>query len=128
MKLSNRSLLNSINVFTKLNQLELPIKVAFIILKNTKAVEKELTNYFEARERLVKQYAILNEEGQAVPDEYGNLQFKDECVGKWNLDINELLDLEVSIDLQTISIDDLLRSDLSMTPTELSNIEFMIKD
>ena len=86
------------------------------------------TNYFEAREKLVKQYAVLNEEGQAVPDEYGNLQFKDECVGKWNSDINELLDLEVSIDLQTISIDDLFRADLSMTPTELSNIEFMIKD
>ena len=128
MKLSNRSLLNSINVLTKLNQLELPIKVAFIILKNTKAVERELTNYFEAREKLVKQYAVLNEEGQAVPDEYGNLQFKDECVGKWNSDINELLDLEVSIDLQTISIDDLFRADLSMTPTELSSIEFMIKD
>ena len=83
MKLSNRLLLNSINVLTKLNQLELPIKVAFI---------------------------------------------KDECVGKWNSDINELLDLEVSIDLQTISIDDLFRADLSMTPTELSSIEFMIKD
>ena len=40
MKLSNRLLLNSINILTKLNQLELPIKVAFIILKNTKAVEK----------------------------------------------------------------------------------------
>lgn len=128
MKLSNRSLLNSINVLNKLNQLELPIKVAFIILKNTKAVEKELTNYFEAREKLVKKYAILNEEGNAVPDEYGNLQFEDECVGKWNSDVNELLDLEISIKLQTISIDDLFKSDLSMTPTELSNIEFMIKD
>lgn len=128
MKLSNRLLLNSVNVLSKLNQLELPIKVAFIILKNTKLVEKELTNYFEAREKLVKQHAILNEEGQAVSDEYGNLQFKDECVGKWNSDINELLDLEVSIELQTISIDDLFKSDLSMTPTELSSIEFMIND
>lgn len=128
MKLSNRALLNSINILNKLNQSQLPVKVAFIILKNTKTVDKELVNYFEAREKLVKQYALLNEEGQAIPDEHGNLQFKEGCVEKWNSDINELLDLEVEVEMQTMSTDDLFKLDLSMTPNELGIIEFMIED
>lgn len=128
MKLSNRSLLNSINVLNKLNHSELPIKVAFIVLKNTKEVEKELANYYEMREKLVKKYAVLDDEGNPVPDEYGNLKFEDDNVQKWNSDINELLDSEVNIKLQTLSIHGLFKSELCVTPSELAMIEFMLKE
>lgn len=128
VKLSNQTLLNSLNTLTKLNQLELPIKVAFIVLKNTKEIEKEMSNYYDAREKLVKQCAILDVDGKPIPDEYGNLQLKDGCSEKWNLDIRELLDIKINVKLQAVSVNELFKTELSMSPSELSTIEFMIKD
>lgn len=128
MKLSNRELLNSVNVLSKLNQSQLPVKVAFVILKNTKEIEKELTNYFDAREKVVSQYAVLDDEGKPIPDEGGNLQFKEDCIEKWNSDIQELLGIKYSVNLQMVSINELFKSELSISPSELSLIEFMLKE
>ena len=40
MKLSNEVLVSSVSVLGKLNQLELPVKVAFILAKNIKEVDQ----------------------------------------------------------------------------------------
>lgn len=128
MKLNNRVLVECIGTLRKLNQSELPVTVAFIIMKNTKEIEKEVSNYYAAREKLVQQYAILDETGNAVPDEYGRLQFKEGCVEKWNADIDELLEIDVKAKIQVISMHDLVKSELAITPSELSVIEFMIED
>ncbi len=128
MKLSNQALLNCVSVLRRLNQLELPVKVAFVLSKNAKVIEKELGHYSEAREKLVKKYAVLDENDMPLADEHGNLQFKEGCIEDWNSDINELLNIDVNVKLQTLSIHDLFKSDLRITPAELSLIDFMLKE
>ncbi len=128
MKLSNQALLNCVSVLRRLNQLELPVRMAFVLSKNAKLIEKELGHYSEAREKLVKKYAVLDENDMPLADEHGNLQFKEGCTENWNADINELLNIEVNVKVQLLSIHDLFKSDLMITPQELSLIEFMIKE
>ena len=62
MKLSNQTLVNSIPVLSKLNQLELPVKVAFILAKNIKEVDQSLGSYNETRNKLLRQYAEKDEQ------------------------------------------------------------------
>lgn len=128
MKLSNQSLLNSINVLSKLNQLELPVKVAFMLSKNIKEVDKGLEGYNETRKKFLSQYAKKDDEGMPKVDEHGNIIFKEECQEKWVRDIQELLELKTEVKIQKLSTHDLFKADLFISPSELLAIEFMIKE
>ena len=128
MKLSNQMLINSIHVLGKLNQLELPVKVAFILSKNIKEVDKSLESYNETRKKLLDQYAEKDENEMLKSDEGGNIIFKEGCQEKWIQDIQELLELKTNVKIQTISTHDLFKAEISISPLELETIEFMIKD
>ena len=128
MKLSNQTLVNSIPVLSKLNQLELPVKVAFILAKNIKEVDKTLESYDETRKKLLVQYAEKDENEMPKSDDYGNIVFKEDCQEKWVQDIQELLGLKTNVKIQTISTHDLFKAEISISPSELEKIEFMIND
>ena len=128
MKLSNETLVNSIPVLSKLNQLELPVKVAFILAKNIKEVDKSLESYNETRKKLLVQYAEKDESEMPKSDECGNIIFKEGYQEKWIQDIQELLELKTNVKIQTISTHDLFKSEISISPLDLEKIEFMIKD
>lgn len=128
MKLSNEALVNSIPVLSRLNQLELPVKVAFILAKNIKEVDKSLESYNETRKKLLNQYSEKDENEVLKSDEGGNIIFKEGCQEKWIQDIQELLELKTNVKIQTISTHDLFKAEISISPLELQKIEFMIKD
>ena len=127
MKLSNQTLVNSIPVLSKLNQLELPVKVAFILAKNIKEVDQSLGSYNETRNKLLRQYAEKDEQGMPKADEMGNIIFKEGCHEKWMEEIRELLELKVNLKIEKIPTHDLFKAEISISPSELEKIEFMIK-
>ena len=127
MKLSHQTLVNSIPVLSKLNQLELPVKVAFILAKNIKEVDQTLGSYNETRNKLLRQYAEKDEQGMPKADEQGNILFKEGCHEKWIEEIRELLELKVNLKMDPISTHDLFKAEISISPAELEKIEFMIK-
>lgn len=128
MKLSNEVLVSSVSVLGKLNQSELPVKVAFILAKNIKEVDKSLGSYNETRNKLLRQYAEKDEQGMPKADEMGNIIFKEGCYEKWTEGIRELLELKVNLKIEPISTHDLFKAEISISPAELEKIEFMIKD
>ena len=127
MKLSNEVLVSSVSVLGKLNQLELPVKVAFILAKNIKEVDQSLGSYNETRNKLLRQYAEKDEQGMPKADEMGNIIFKEGCHEKWMEEIRELLELKVNLKIEPISTHDLFKAEISISPSELEKIEFMIK-
>lgn len=127
MKLSHQTLVNSIPVLSKLNQLELPVKVAFILAKNIKEVDQTLGSYNETRNKLLRQYAEKDDQGMLKADEQGNIIFKEGCHEKWMEEIRELLELKVNLKMDPISTHDLFKAEISISPAELEKIEFMIK-
>lgn len=128
MKLTNRKIVQDANFLGALTQKQLPIKISYAIAKNVSKIEKELDIYNKERQKLLDKYCIKNEEGKNKIDENNQLKIADEHLETWNKDINELLDIDVDIDIHKFKIDDLLNSNVDLTPAELMLIEYMIEE
>lgn len=126
--LSNEKIVNMTGVLGAVNNTQLPIKIAYAISKNINKIENELKAYNIEKAKLIDKYAEKDEEDKLKTDEQGNVNIKEEYREDWNRDITELLSIENEIDIHMIQLEDLLNSDYSISPAELSVIDFMIND
>lgn len=124
MKLSNERLINSIGVLSKLNNSELAVKTSYKLSKNIKTLDKEIVLFNEEKQKLINKYAVKNEKGENKI-ENGNFEIADR--ENFNKEYRELLDIEVDVKIEKINIDELAKSDLTITPGELSLIDYLIK-
>lgn len=128
MILSNREIVNTINTLSELNTMQLPIKVAYAVSKNTIKIESELSVYNAEKSKLVNKYGEKDEEGKVIADELGNINILEEHRDDWNRDIQELLSIENEVDIHKIKLDDLLSIDYNISPGQLTSIDFMIEE
>ena len=128
LNLSNERVVNTINALSKLNNAQLPIKVAYAISKNANKIESELKVYNTEKAKLVNKYGEKDKEGKLKVGENGNVSLKEEHIEDYNRDIKELLSIENEMDIHMIKLDDLLNSDYNISPSELSAIDFMIEE
>ena len=128
MKLTNRKIVNDANFLGALTNKQLPIKISYAIAKNISKIEKDLELYNKEKQKLVDKYCIKDEKGNNKIDENNQLKIADENLDDWNKSINELLDIEIEIDIHKFNINDLLNSNLDMTPSELILIDYMIEE
>ncbi|WP_195952607.1 hypothetical protein [Clostridium saudiense] len=128
LNLSNERIVNTINALSKLNNAQLPIKVAYAISKNVNKIESELKVYNTEKAKLVNKYGEKDKEGKLKVGENGNVSLKEEHIEDYNRDIKELLSIENEMDIHMIKLDDLLNSDYNISPSELSAIDFMIEE
>ena len=128
LNLSNETVVNTINALSKLNNAQLPIKVAYAISKNVNKIESELKVYNTEKAKLVNKYGEKDKEGKLKVGENGNVSLKEEHIEDYNRDIKELLSIENEMDIHMIKLDDLLNSDYNISPSELSAIDFMIEE
>lgn len=124
MKLSNEKLANSINVLNKLNNSELAVKTSYKLAKNIKTIDKEIVLFNEERQKLINKYAAKNEAGE---NKIENETVEIADIENFNKEYRELLDIEIDIKIEKINIDELAKSDLTITPGELSLVDFLIK-
>ena len=64
LNLSNERVVNTINALSKLNNAQLPIKVAYAISKNVNKIESELKVYNTEKAKLVNKYGEKDKEGK----------------------------------------------------------------
>lgn len=126
MKLTNQELLNSIPTLQKLSQKQLPIKVSYTISKNIKAIEEELKIYEEERQKLIKKYAELDKEGKPKVNDNGNYIIKQENQLDFNKEVLELLNIETDVNISKIDLNAL--EGLKISPSELTSVNFLIKE
>lgn len=124
MKLSNEKLANSINVLSKLINMELPIKLSYAFSKNITKIDRELEVYNKERQRLIEKYGEKDEEGKLKVKEDGNINILD--VDNFNKDIKEILEIETDIDIHVIDLDS-VNEDIKITPGDLIVIDYMFK-
>lgn len=124
MKLSNEKLANSINVLSKLTNMELPIKFSYALSKNITKIDRELEVYNKERAKLIDKYGEKDEEGKLKTKEDGTINITD--VENWNKDLKELLEIENEIDIHVIDLDS-VNADINITPGELMVIGYMFK-
>lgn len=124
MIVKNEKLVNSVGVLSKLNNMDLNIKVSYAIAKNITKIEKELEVFNKEKAKLIDKYGEKDEEGNLKVDEYGNVNIIDK--ENWNKEFKELLEIENEIDIHKINEEDLFKCDnANITPGELMLVDYM---
>jgi hypothetical protein len=127
MKLSNEKLVNSIEVLSKLINMNLNIKASYMIARNISIIENEVSIYNSEREKLINKYGKKDEDGKLKLNENNTIQLEEDYLEDWNKDIKELLELEVDVNIEEINKEDLFKCNCDISPRELILINFMIK-
>lgn len=123
-KLTNFNMLRGIDTLAVLATTRLPIKLSYEVKKNIEIISRELKTYDEEREVLINKYGEKDKGGK-VKIENNNFIIKD--VENFNKDIKELQSIEVEVDTFDISLDALLNTNIELTSSELTSIEFLLK-
>ena len=94
-------------------QAKLPGKVAYRLAKNIRAIQPELDAFNDARNKLMQELGKPSEDGQ-------NYLFEGENGEIFTKEINSLLDMEVTITLMRVSLDEL--QTISLEPGHVANL------
>ena len=70
---------------------------------------------------LIKKYGEKDENGELVTDDNGNCKILNEGLDEFSKELNELIETEVEINANKISIESL--DDKEFTPTEMAQLE-----
>lgn len=124
IKVKISSLLNSTEALQKLAGTDLKAKLAWQVARLLKAAEAELQSFNEARTNLIKKYGEKDENGELITDENGNCKITPDFIDTFSNELNELIDSEVEISANKISINDL--DNTNFTPSEMTLLEDFI--
>lgn len=119
------TVIGSMEAIKKLLDNPIKGKTAYKIAKLVKKMEEEYALFNESRLKLLNKYAVKDEGGQPVV-ENGNYKVLPESIANFNQEIAELLDAEVSFDLEPISLEEI--GDIEFTPAEMLMIDSFIKE
>ena len=117
-------LINSTEVLQKLAGTSLKARLAWQVARLLKAAEGEIQSFNETRLNLIKKYGVKDESGELITDEKGNCQIIPEGIEDFSRELNELIDTNVEINANKISIDDL--DNIEFTPSEMDILKIFI--
>lgn len=81
-----------------------PVKFAFAMSKNAKAVEKANKDFEEARFKLLDEYNVKDKAGEPTYKATGQMDIALEHRAAWEKEIRELLDIEVEFNVHMASM------------------------
>lgn len=119
-----KQIVNSQSSLKKLLELNLPIKIAYVLSKLANKIQPELNIYEEQRIKLVKEL------GELIPDT-DNYQVKESNIGQFAEEIGKLQDIDVNLTLfqdkpfEKFKIEDL--GEISITPQDLANLNWIFE-
>lgn len=124
MQLKLGILVKSKNVLIELNNTKgLDSVTAYRILKNSYAIDKELKIYDEQKAKFIHEYCERDQNGKPIINN-GCYTIKDEFKDKYETEILNLLNENVEVQINKISIESLFKTGLS--PAQIGTIEFML--
>jgi len=123
-KLKLETLLNSVQSLQKIISLKLPAAISWKVGKTMKAIDAELINYNEVKNKRIKELGedIKNEEGNPT----GNFQVSKKNMPIWEKENKELLDREVKLDIYKLSLSDF--GDEKIEPAIFMNLDWLITE
>lgn len=125
MNIKAKQLMDSVDVLKKISNMNLPISLSYKIAKNIMKIEEELTILNKEKQKLIDKYGEKDEDGEIKSDESGRIRILD--MSSWTTEYSALEDLQIDIDLTTISEDDLLSCDnFNITPSDIITVSYML--
>lgn len=127
MKLNK--LINARDVIKKelLNQ-KMSFSLAYKINKIILATDADENFYLEQIKSLFNKYAKKNENGQIIQDTNGNITLIEDKVTDFYKGYNELLNIDVNAEIDKISLADLDKENLKLSPHQLQQLMPFVKE
>lgn len=126
IKIKMKNLLDSTNILKELSTKELNGRAAYKLGKIIRRVDDEFALFNEAREKLIKQYAAVDENGEYKLNSRNEYTFEGDNMQKFVKEINELTGMMVEIDASQIKLDDI--AELKFTPAQMVQLEAFIEE
>ena len=116
-----KDVVNSIDTLREVVQRPLKARTAFNVAKLIRSIDGEYELYNTERDKLIKKYGNKDENGELIVDENGRCRVADEDIPKFNEEIQELLNNEVTINAPKLYISEL--GEETFTPMQMLSIE-----
>lgn len=123
MKIELAELENIIVGGKEIIEKELPIKTSFRISRTLKKVQEEYEIYDEKRKSIISKFSKKDKDGKIIENE-GKVTI--ENTSMFQKEINELDSIEIELDIEKISINDLGEIDIS--PKALILLDSVLED
>lgn len=126
VKLKNYETISAINAIQELMSLKLPSNISWNLSKNFRKLNEIIKDFNACEQRLLKQYAIKDENGGIKLDERQQFTIIPKFISIFNKERNEYLNCEDTIDIHIIKLSDL--ANIEISPTAFYGLDFMIED
>lgn len=123
---SIKDIIGGKEVFKKLAEMPLNIKVAYNIARIIREIEKENKTFEDTRQKLLFKYGEKDSSGQLIINQNNQITIIPEQINNYNKEIQELLDEKIKLNVEPISLNDL--GEIQITPAEIYQINMFIKE
>ena len=118
--MTNSTIINTYTSLSGLSDITFPAKVAYAIMRNTKALEALVEDIERAQQQIYTKY------GHEVPDQPGAYQIEPNNIEKANQELKDLSNVENDLKLMKISISDI--GDLNLSMKDMAALYPMIQE
>ena len=126
MTITLQNILESQETMQQLSTKALRGRTAYQVARLIKKLETELTTYNDTRLKLIERYAKKKDDGSYELNNNNEYQFTPENMQIYVGEINNLLQEQIEIDANPLSLNDL--EDLEFTPAEMVALEPFIEE
>ena len=129
IELTVQEMIDSIPTLRELSNKQLKSKVAYKLARIAREVDKESQLFNDERNKLIEKYAERDEEGNFKPNENGQIYVDVtnlEKVEQFSNEINELLETEIEVNAEKLSLNDL--DETGMTPKDFNKMMVFIEE
>lgn len=123
---SIKDIIGGKEVFKKLAEMPLNIKVAYNIARIIREIEKENKTFEDTRQKLLFKYGEKDPSGQLIINQNNQITIIPEQINNYNKEIQELLDEKIKLNVEPIKLNDL--GEIQITPAEIYQINMFIKE
>ena len=123
--LTNRQIFDAKSALSTLLDSPLPIKIAFAVSKNAKAVNAALQSFDELRNKILIDNAEKDAEGKHLTEADGRVKIKD--MQKLNEDMAELMACTNYVDIVLIKVADIESAGITIKPSALLGADFIFE-
>ena len=119
-------ILNSSPVFQKISTQELKGIQAYKISKMLSIIQKQINLYNDARDKLLKECCIKNDDGLMQVDQNGQVTLQQDKIKYFNQEIDKVLHVDIELNIPLLQISDL--EQFILTPEDINKIQWWIEE
>lgn len=121
IKVNLNDILNASDTFNAIMQQSFKGSLAFKIARLARELSKEMETFNAERQKLLQKYCVKDENGELKTNDNGTVQVEPDKINEFNEEFSSLLETEVEINAEKLSMDSLDSFDI--TPQQMISIE-----